>query len=130
MNQFNLEKTLKLLQELATLLTSPQGITNYEFTDSGLLRALQQFLTVPPSQSFKEIQTDEEVKQSAVKPQGRKQSISKKDSKCLILRLKVFAHVMCHQSVLAQTTKLPFLALITQCHEVLSVNEPILFKKD
>jgi hypothetical protein len=37
---------------------------------------------------------------------------------------------MCHQNLVGQTQKLPFLSLISQCHEVLSVNEPILFNKD
>lgn len=38
--QFDAEKTQKLMQELATLITSSHGITNYEFTESGLLKAL------------------------------------------------------------------------------------------
>jgi len=119
------------MQDVALLITSPLGITNYEFTESGLLRALQQFLTVPPSQSYKEVCFEEEVKQSdkTMKTQSSDQ-ITKKDSKCLIMRLKVFAHVMCHEIGPNQTKKLPFIALIAQCHSVLSVNEPILFSKD
>lgn len=101
------------MQEVATLITSPQGITNYEFTESGLLRALQQFLTVPPSQSYKSVCFEEEVKQSdkSVKAQTIEQ-ITNKDSKCLIMRLKVFAHVMCHEVAPGQAGKLPFIALI------------------
>lgn len=56
-----------------------------------------------------------------------KDQVTKKDSKCLILRLKVFAHVMCHAN---QDKVLPFIGLISQCHSVLSVNEPILFSKE
>jgi hypothetical protein len=94
--QFDVEKTHKLLSELAALITEPQGVTNYEFTESGLLKAIQQFLTVPPSQSYKDICSEEEVKSEKVTKHS-KESISNKDSKCLIMRLKVFAHVMCHE---------------------------------
>lgn len=86
------------MSQLAKLITSKQGITNYEFTESGLLKALQQFLTVPASQSYKEICSEEEFKQDKLINtfNDHKDAITKKDSKCLILRLKVFAHVMCH----------------------------------
>lgn len=114
------------MTELASLITSAHGITNYEFTESGLLKALQQFLTVPPSQSYKNIYAEEEVKTGDVPLKLTRSQLTKKDSECLILRLKVFAHVMCHQI----GSKMPFISLIAQCHSVLSVNEPILFSKD
>lgn len=61
-DQFDVEKTNSLMCQLATLITQKHGITNYEFTESGLLRAVQQFLTVPPSQSLREISAEEEQK--------------------------------------------------------------------
>ena len=37
------------MQDFAAIITNPLGISNFEFTESGLLKALQQFLTVTPS---------------------------------------------------------------------------------
>lgn len=90
------------MKDFAAIITNPLGISNFEFTESGLLKALQQFLTVTPSQSLNdlEIESMEEAKQNKSQHKTKpiaKRAISKKDAKCLILRLKIFAHVMCHE---------------------------------
>jgi hypothetical protein len=50
---------------------------------------------------LQEIYSEEEVKineKSQMKSAKQlKKNLTKKDAKCLILRLKVFAHVMCHE---------------------------------
>ena len=64
----------------------------------------------------------EELAISTAQKQAEQQ-ISQKDAKCLILRLKVFAHILCHE----KAQKLPFKQLINQCHEILSKKEDIIF---
>lgn len=112
---FDCEITQNLMNGFTDIMTGPQGITSFEFQQSGLLKALEIFLTKSPSQANYELQVqkqqekDEEMKHSeeivissAQKQAG--QEISQKDAKCLILRLKVFAHVLCHE----KSNKLPF----------------------
>ena len=131
---FDCEITQNLMNGFTDMMTGPQGITSFEFQQSGLLKALEIFLTKSPSQAYYELQVqkqqekDEEMKHSeeiamSTAQKQASQEISQKDAKCLILRLKVFAHVLCHE----KANKLPFKQLINQCHEILSKKEDIIF---
>jgi hypothetical protein len=59
------------------------------------------------------------------KTQNEKPSeITRREARCLVLRLRSFAHGM-----LAKTNdKIPFKCLIKQCHEQLTLAEPYIFK--
>ena len=122
------------MTEFTDIITGPMGITSFEFQTSGLLQALEIFLTKSPSQADfeqklklqqgkqEEMKHSQELELSQVQKKAF-QEITQEDAKCLILRLKVFAHSLCH----VKAKKLPFKELIDQCHEILSKKEPIIF---
>jgi len=66
----------------------------------------------------------EEIILSAAQKQA-KQQISQKEAKCLLLRIKVAAHSLCTDKL----GKFPLKELITQCHDIISCNERILFEE-
>ena len=55
-----------------------------------------------------------------------KQQISQKEARCLLLRIKVAAHLLCIEKVAG---KFPLKELISQCHDIVSTNEKILFEE-
>ena len=50
-NQFDCEITQNLMTEFTDIITGSMGITSFEFQTSGLLQALEVFLTKSPSQA-------------------------------------------------------------------------------
>ena len=122
------------MNQLTEFLLAAQGITSFEFSQSGILQALEIFFTKAPSQALierelilnagktEELKHSEELILSTAQKQARKQ-ISQKEARCLILRIKVAAHSLC----LEQSGKFPMKELIEHCHDIISNNEPILF---
>ena len=51
---FDCEVTQNLMNHFTDFLTGEQGITSFEFQQSGLLKALEVFLTLSPSQAYYE----------------------------------------------------------------------------
>lgn len=98
--------TLKaLLNKVADLMTDKEfSITSYEFANSKLLFAFELLFTKSPSQSklaidkMKRDETGEEFKHSdeieLAEAQKRSKQVTKKESRCLINRLKLFTHIM------------------------------------
>jgi hypothetical protein len=107
--------------QLAAVLTSPLGLTNFEFENSGLLKAITVFLTMSPYDA-RLISEDknEETKQGI----NEKHDITKQEAISLIMRLRLFAQAMCTRV----GNKLPFKCLLNVCHEQLTLAEPIIFK--
>ena len=98
------------MERLTTILTSQNNFTTFEFAQSGVLRALEIFLTKSPSMALiereqirnkdktEEMKHSEELILSAAQKQA-KQSISQKEARCLIFRIKVAANVLCIDKV-------------------------------
>lgn len=94
--------------QLVENLTNQKHIMSYEFRESGLLDALDVFLTYSPSQAKvvierkkalakgEELKSSEEMQintmNSGLGGEGKK--ISKKEARCFLQRLKVFTHLM------------------------------------
>ena len=49
---FNCSKTQSLMDRLTSMLTNKHGLTTFEFVQSGILHALEVFLTCAPSQAL------------------------------------------------------------------------------
>lgn len=107
LNAFNLESNLKLMKTLASHLTKPQTLLSYELKESGLLDALKVYLTMTPRQAEmyverqrlaeaagenEEQKRSDEIKMSQIVKNA--QTVSKKEAKNFILRLKVFFQVI------------------------------------
>ena len=70
------------------MLTSPLGLTNFEFENSKLLQAITIYLTMSSSDAkLVAIDKDEETKSNAYE----KHPISRQDAISLIMRLRLFA---------------------------------------
>ena len=96
---------------------------NYEFKESGLLKALDLFLTSSPKQVqlfLEKEKVGEEVKRSEEMMMSQmarnSQNISKKEARAFMQRLKVFTHCMLN----SQNDKKPINELISLCHSLLS----------
>lgn len=69
-SNFDCERAQSLISKLSEYLTDKQGITSFEFKQSGILHALEVFLTKPPSHALIERETirnqekNEEMKHS------------------------------------------------------------------
>jgi len=57
---FDCEITQNLMNQFTDFMAGQQGITSFEFQQSGLLRALEIFLTKSPSQAFFELQVQKQ----------------------------------------------------------------------
>lgn len=133
---FECSKTQILMEKLVEYLTASQGMTSFEFYQSGILQALEIFFTKSPSLALierealrnrgrgEEMKHSEELIYQAAQKQA-KQQISQKEARCLILRIKVAAHCLC----LERVGKFPLSELIHQCHNIISNNESILFEE-
>ena len=122
------------MDQLTTILTSDYGVTTFEFVQSGILQALEIFLTKSPSLALierealrnstknEEMKHSEELILSAAQKQA-KQQITQKEARCLIFRIKVAANLLC----IDKLGKFPMKELIHQCHDVISNYESILF---
>ena len=109
------------MHRLASVLTSPLGLTNFEFENSGLLKAITVFITMSPYDArLHADDSNEETKQNP----NEKHEITKQEAISLIMRLKLFAQEMCTKI----NNKLPFKCLLGVCHEQLTLAEPIIFK--
>ena len=95
----------RLLTRVCDLLTLDEhAITSYEFKHSKLLQALELLLTKTPSQAKvilqkkqaeekgEEMKNSEEVEIMEAIKQSKK--VSKRESRCLMYRLKLLAHIM------------------------------------
>ncbi len=92
------------------MLTSSLGLTNFEFENSGLLKAITVYLTMSPFDA-RLISEDknEESKQGVIE----KHEITKQEAISVIMRLRLFAQAMCNK----MDNKLPFKCLLNVCHE-------------
>ena len=79
---YNPELSTKLTGELSEVLTADLGITSFEFEHSGILKAIQIYLTSSASQAKTQSVNDEESKSAP------SSEISKREAKALILRLR------------------------------------------
>lgn len=133
---FDCSKTQALMDNLTGLFTSKHGMTSFEFVQSGILQALEIFLTKAPSLALierealrnkdknEEMKHSEELILSAAQKQA-KQQISQKEARCLIFRIKIAANLLC----IDKLGKQPLKELVHLCHSVLSNNESILFEE-
>lgn len=115
---FNFKDTQKLMSDLKSVLTSDQGLTSFEFEDSGLLHSLQIYLTKSASQAEELIGNKYEESKL-----NEKTEINKNEAQSYLLRLKVFVDTMCTKS----NNKLPFKQLFNLCLEQLTLAEPLIF---
>lgn len=128
---FNFERTRALAKQLADCLTSKRRVMIFEFKESGLLDALALFLTSTPAQARaikererqgEEVKHSEEMQMSQLLKNA--QQISKKEARCFVQRLKVFAHVVLSKGL---NDHQPIQELISLCHELLSQSEAEIF---
>lgn len=104
---------------------------NYEFRESGLLEAIELFLTRSPKQvqliKEKEKSIGEEMKHSEELMLSQMvknvRTVTKREARAYIQRLKLFAHIMFKQ---VNNLK-PIDELVSLCHEQMSQNESLLF---
>ena len=106
---FERETCKLVLEQLAKALTQKSqggknGLMNYEFRESGLLEAIELFLSRSPKQvqlhkertknsnSGEEMKHSEELMMSQMIKSVK--SVGKKEARAFIQRLKIFAHVM------------------------------------
>lgn len=122
----------RLLTRIADLLTLEHcAITSYEFKQSKLLLALELLLTKSPSQAKvllvtkKAEESGEEMKRSEEidlqEAQKQSKQLSKKESRCIMNRLKLFAHILLITK--SGSGQSPMRALIELNHELISEND-------
>jgi hypothetical protein len=120
----------KLLTRIAELLTMEDyAITSYEFRNSRLLFALELLLTKSPTQAKrlldiqKSADKGEELKQSenAEDPQ----TLTTKESECLIYRFKLLAHILLIKRN-KHSSLSPMRSLIDLNHKLISENDSFL----
>jgi len=125
-----------LLGRVGELLTLEEcAITSYEFKQSHLLWALELLLTKSPSQAKVALErrrardTGEEMKRAEEidlqEAQRQSKQLSKKESRCLILRLKHVAHVLLSRRSPGAGVS-PLRALIELAQKVISENDSTL----
>jgi hypothetical protein len=115
----------RLFTRISELLTlEDYAITSYEFRHSKLLFALELLLTKSPNQArviLDQMRSDEkgeETKQSETETN----TLTKKESQCLIYRFKLVAHILLMKK--SQSSMLsPLRALIDLNHKVISEND-------
>lgn len=123
--------TQNVFTSLSALLTNSQGITSYEFTQSGLTKALDIFLTRSPSQAISMLSQDsqnEECKNASNKNEDIDMSnseMTKSEARTLVLRLRTFTLLMCTQV----GGKLPFPALVNLNIGALSQHEGLVIQE-
>ena len=123
----NIRKLLMRVTELLTL--EDCAVTSYEFKSSGLLFALETLLAITPSQAKylldkrRAEQSGEEMKRSdeleMMDKQKNSLKFSKKESRCMINRLKQFAHII----LIKKSSLSPMRALIDINHKIISEND-------
>jgi len=125
---FNFDRTKALMKQLADCLTNKRQVMTFEFKESGLLEALALFLTRTPTQVLalkqkqgEEVKHSEEVQMSQALKGA--QTVGKKEARCFVQRLKVFAHVVLSKA----NDKKPVQELINLCQELLSQSESEIF---
>lgn len=126
------------LKKLAQVLQGKQKITLHEFEQSGVLKALADFLTKTQSMILKEekdllkeqkqAETGEEDCKMEDETQEKKEEteekveISESEAKEALKRLKDFAELM------VKGEHSPMLELVKLCHEEISANDTYIFK--
>lgn len=107
-------------------------MTSNEFKNSNLLFAFELLLTKTPSQAKlavdqKRYGEKEELKHSEelelMEKQKLSKQVSKKDSRCLIYRLKLFAHIFLNKKGGGIS---PFRLLVELNHKIISENDSFL----
>lgn len=124
-------KTEQLLTRVTELLStnSETSMTSFEFKKSRLLFSLNLLLTKTPNQAIyvmqkKKLMDDgEELKNSSeimlMEAEKKTHQILKKESRCVIYRLKLFAQLLAKTGSLSKS-------LIDLSHKVISDNDQIL----
>lgn len=124
-----------LLGRVANLLTLDGcAITSHEFKQSNLLWALTLLLTKSPSQARvalerqRQKETGEEMKRAEeldlLEAQKQSKQLSKKESQCVMLRLRTFASILLRSGPGSQ--RCPLRALIELNQRVISENDAAL----
>ena len=129
-----LENLHRIMERICELLTLRDiAITCYEFRQSHLLFALEILLTKPPSiakvvyerrkarEAKEELKRSEELELQEAEKQG--QQLSKKESRCLLLRLRHVVHILLRRRTAGEH---PLRALIELSHKVISETDATL----
>lgn len=110
-------------------LTSNKQIVAHELKESGLLEALNVYLTYTPKQAKlylekkraaqkgEEMKHSEEMQMNSITKDSKR--TTKKEGRCFLHRLKVFTHYILSTS----NGKVPLVELVHLCHGLLSQSE-------
>lgn len=121
------------MKSLAECLTSSRHIMSYEFKESGILEALELYLTRSPMQAKfylekqkndlkgEEMKHSEELEMSGLNKGSL--TVKKRESRAYIQRLRLFAMVIVSQT----NEKRPIYELLNLCHDLLSQSENQIF---